>query len=450
MTAVCRLLLILLTTVAAARTGEPEADYKDLFPPLTPVPDAENGWLLMEELSGLCEEREVRNYQFYRFTEPEQNLVLDRESLDEFLELHGDVVPMIRQILARPGFQIPPGQEAKSFTILSRGYKAIAAQAVIAAENDQWEKAWPDFLLLHGFSQKMFDSGAPSSVAMMGIGCAWSGLDTATWAIQSCQDAKALRAAAREFKLLENQKSLFTGSDRSEFLVFRAHFKVLKEGEEPLKKVLVTLHPIRQAIEDITDAVKPGADVAEGKAGIERSTDRLVPREEWIAEMLKDPPKEVQEQMKAAALVDWDAATARFFDWNRALVKADCSTWEQFQKSRPHPKAFLDGFSLKQVEALHDVNEFTARNVFKVIAKSRMLQLNLALKAWHLEHRDLPERLDQLVPDCLPALPLDPFNGKAIGYDNEASLLWCVGPDLKKHDGNAKSNDDTVVHLRLH
>ena len=79
-----------------------------------------------------------------------------------------------------------------------------------------------------------------------------------------------------------------------------------------------------------------------------------------------------------------------------------------------------------------------------------MLQLNLALKTWHLERRDLPERLDQLVPDYLAVLPLDPFNGKAIGYDNEVSLLWCVGPDLKKYDGNAKSNDDTVVRLRLH
>jgi hypothetical protein len=47
----------------------------------------------------------------------------------------------------------------------------------------------------------------------------------------------------------------------------------------------------------------------------------------------------------------------------------------------------------------------------------RALVQILALRAWALSHDGrLPDRLEQLVPDELPALPVDPFSGQPFGY----------------------------------
>jgi hypothetical protein len=54
----------------------------------------------------------------------------------------------------------------------------------------------------------------------------------------------------------------------------------------------------------------------------------------------------------------------------------------------------------------------------------------LALERYRLRHHDLPERLDALVPEFLPAIPVDPVNGESVKYARESAesyRLWCVG-----------------------
>ncbi len=60
-----------------------------------------------------------------------------------------------------------------------------------------------------------------------------------------------------------------------------------------------------------------------------------------------------------------------------------------------------------------------------------------ALTGYARVHGEPPEHLDQLVPDFLPAVPLDPFDGKPLRYRREGSewVIWSVGSDLK--DDNA-------------
>jgi hypothetical protein len=50
----------------------------------------------------------------------------------------------------------------------------------------------------------------------------------------------------------------------------------------------------------------------------------------------------------------------------------------------------------------------------------------LALKCWHTTHERLPETLDELVPECLERVPLDPFDGKPLRYSREKKLLYSV------------------------
>lgn len=57
-------------------------------------------------------------------------------------------------------------------------------------------------------------------------------------------------------------------------------------------------------------------------------------------------------------------------------------------------------------------------------------RLTLALRLFRDQHGAWPDRLDQLVPDLLPAVPIDPFTGQPFGYErqNEGWQLWSVGP----------------------
>ncbi len=62
-------------------------------------------------------------------------------------------------------------------------------------------------------------------------------------------------------------------------------------------------------------------------------------------------------------------------------------------------------------------------------------QVFLALKAYKLETGHLPESLGQLVPDYLPAVPLDDFDGQPIRYSREKRIVYSVAEDLTDSGG---------------
>jgi hypothetical protein len=53
----------------------------------------------------------------------------------------------------------------------------------------------------------------------------------------------------------------------------------------------------------------------------------------------------------------------------------------------------------------------------------------LALALYHREHGALPATLDALVPDYLPAVPRDYFDGQPIRYSRDFRAVWSVGSD---------------------
>jgi hypothetical protein len=57
-------------------------------------------------------------------------------------------------------------------------------------------------------------------------------------------------------------------------------------------------------------------------------------------------------------------------------------------------------------------------------------RLSLALRAFREAHGRWPNRLEELVPEWLPAVPADPFGGRPFGYrrDDTGWQLWSVGP----------------------
>jgi hypothetical protein len=61
----------------------------------------------------------------------------------------------------------------------------------------------------------------------------------------------------------------------------------------------------------------------------------------------------------------------------------------------------------------------------------RLLQLELALRMYMQQHERYPKALDELAPNTLATLPLDPFSGKPFLYrmSGNSYVLYSVGPN---------------------
>jgi hypothetical protein len=74
----------------------------------------------------------------------------------------------------------------------------------------------------------------------------------------------------------------------------------------------------------------------------------------------------------------------------------------------------------------------------------RLLIVQLAVRAFQLEHQRLPDSLDQLVPDYLSKLPTDPYDGRPLRYQREDSryVVYSVGVDAVDNGGKLPSPPD--------
>jgi hypothetical protein len=74
-------------------------------------------------------------------------------------------------------------------------------------------------------------------------------------------------------------------------------------------------------------------------------------------------------------------------------------------------------------------------------AQLRLLMIDLAIRLFRERHERLPDTLDELAPDFLTAVPIDPFSGKPFVYrrDGDEYALYSVGVDAVDDDGKLPS-----------
>jgi hypothetical protein len=72
---------------------------------------------------------------------------------------------------------------------------------------------------------------------------------------------------------------------------------------------------------------------------------------------------------------------------------------------------------------------------------TRLLQTDLAIRLFQHDNSRLPQRLDDLVPNYLPAMPLDPYSQQPLIYKptGDAFVLYSVGFDRTDNGGNFTS-----------
>lgn len=74
-------------------------------------------------------------------------------------------------------------------------------------------------------------------------------------------------------------------------------------------------------------------------------------------------------------------------------------------------------------------------------AELRCAVTALAVERYRLKHGNWPATLDELAPDFLPSVPLDPFNGHPLRYrrTEDGVIIYSVGADLEDNGGEATS-----------
>ncbi len=67
------------------------------------------------------------------------------------------------------------------------------------------------------------------------------------------------------------------------------------------------------------------------------------------------------------------------------------------------------------------------------------MSVALAASRYRLAHGRLPDRIEDLVPEYLPAVPRDPFDGLPLRYrrTDEGAIIYSVGPDGVDNGGTA-------------
>lgn len=147
-----------------------------------------------------------------------------------------------------------------------------------------------------------------------------------------------------------------------------------------------------------------------------------------------------------------------FAEATREVITASQHSYSELEartpRLRPYPGPFpalqllstnATGRVLYQITM--PVYETVIKRKSEITTRRAMTATLLALRCHWLDHGTLPERLDELVPEYLPAVPLDDFDGKPLRYSREKWRLWSIGQDLIDHGGAADPDDNKQQKL---
>lgn len=131
------------------------------------------------------------------------------------------------------------------------------------------------------------------------------------------------------------------------------------------------------------------------------------------------------------------------------------STWQKYLIAEPEERreivtqiveAPFDMYGLQ----LSDIFIRTLQNEYKLKAQYHLTRLAFLIAAFEQDKKRLPDKLGELVPDYIQALPDDPFVDAPLNYsvskDAKSFSLWSVGPNLVSDKGK---EDDVAVTVQV-
>jgi hypothetical protein len=107
-------------------------------------------------------------------------------------------------------------------------------------------------------------------------------------------------------------------------------------------------------------------------------------------------------------------------------------------------RLFLTGNAVSQI--LYSVLTPSGKNIGPTIAdswtKDELINLYLALWQYQMDHRVLPDKLEEIVPEYISELPVDPFGkGAVFLYDPQRKVIYSAGVE------SSENQDDLRISL---
>ncbi len=127
------------------------------------------------------------------------------------------------------------------------------------------------------------------------------------------------------------------------------------------------------------------------------------------------------------------------FDDARGLTVGE-DTWEISDMQAAFERSILTQFFLYSTSHLYE-------RVDRELVHLACLPVVLAGQAYHRDHNRFPATLGELVPDYLPEIPIDPFDGLPLKYrlDDEGAVVYSVFQDGIDNGGFRLDGATTIV-----
>ncbi len=130
-------------------------------------------------------------------------------------------------------------------------------------------------------------------------------------------------------------------------------------------------------------------------------------------------------------------------------------TWHQYLVAEPEERReivtrFLNAPLDFYGSQLSDLYIRMLQNEYNLKAQYHLTRLAFLIAAFEQDKKRLPDKLGELVPDYIKALPDDPFVDAPLNYsvskDAKSFSLWSVGPNLVSDNGK---EDDVAVTVQV-
>lgn len=122
------------------------------------------------------------------------------------------------------------------------------------------------------------------------------------------------------------------------------------------------------------------------------------------------------------------------YQWRELASQPYCEArlqWKQFDdKLRDGPTGLLTSL-------LTPAMGCCAEQAAMADARRQAIRLALAMEQYRARHDQFPDQLDDLVPEIMPAVLRDPFDGKPMRmrYTDHRWIIYSIGPDMVDNEG---------------
>jgi len=444
------LLAGLLLTAGALRAQTAGNEFDDLksLPPAKRLPDDENAWLLLRNLPppAYFDSENDRGREFFAAPTETAGGKLDQIFVEAAAKNCSEAIKQFHRAMRLPRFQAPDRREAfaispatELLTVTSHYKRLVAALAVLQTKNGDQDRAWQDILAI-GHLGSLMTKNRPDTNQVLTAGSLHELCGrTAGFAAEYLQSSTVLRKWAADLAALENDTPDVDSVLRLEFANRAQDFGRLALGGDSMKRDLIRISLKRKDFDDAKSVLVSASNSAQYAKSLENRIDHL----------MQNPTEEIHRQWDWAEKADWRGQVVGFASFIRRFRGAEALTLERFRNSLPEvPEDYSPGQKQGFLAALAEANSCVLAS-FEGVAQIRLARAALAIRAWQLDHGgDVPDRLEQLVPNYLPAVPIDPLDGEPLRFSLKRQIMWaCRGKLEPIHFEKGSGHDDGIMPL---